>query len=129
MSKTDFNWSLINSLHWGVKSDRDACLYDYEAKGKWLRDKFPDDIVEELDLFVSKKTKILMNRVWKRARRKDVSVFISDDQCMDLSTHIIGLGKSQYVSAITNPELAIERYLSQDYTEGFSYIFLPEDVD
>ena len=115
----DYYWNIIDVLGWGTKS------VDYKELGKMLADKYPDDI-KELQIFVEDRRKELIQIMDKYTNTLPGNKSywgVSDDGFLDLTAHIVGLGKQKYLDIILNPCIAKDISSKQEYKENFEYIF------
>lgn len=113
-------WKIVESLGWGTKTT------DYKAINQQLIDSGYD--LNCLYKIFAKFKVELKHKISQWEQATGLSCDIGDDSFDDLASHIIGLGRKAYWSAINNPKLAYERahnpYKSEEgYTESFAYIF------
>lgn len=105
----------------------------------WSKDAHPDDLHQaahrlcekELICFHEAETiqhelhgKLMDKLSDQEANRWRYKELNSDDGVCYMIDHIIGLGEVAYKAALKKPRLAIERFVAQDYQEGFGYVFM-----
>lgn len=119
--RIDF-WSFIESFDWCSDYNYIRCrdeLYSTYSNG---------DILYFKQCFAEVR-KALWDKLilWEKNNKKAFN--LGDDSLGDLISHIIGLGKSEYIKTLVNPELAYKRALHCAFVESFSYMFLAPTID
>lgn len=122
-------WEIVSAVGWGTEHT------DSDKGKKILRELLPD--VETMKAFREHEQRVhndLYSRIDKWGDENDKSCGLGDDGFGDLISHIIGLGPDEVERVQVDPELALKRAHSHDFSESFSYCvpyeadYLPEDV-
>ena len=114
--KEDFIWDLIGTFNWySLTKD-----YGFDANEKLkeiLIDVNNTVLIKEMKNFIIDKREALKEKV-------GADVFIgSDDTFWDVTSHIVGMGKTMYEFAMNNPEVVNFVAMKKDYMENFEYAF------
>lgn len=104
-----------------------------DSYGYWTKTKNAGDIRADIQAKLSHEEVARLENVFHRLtgilRERIVGMIagtVSDDSFSDLTSHIIGMGSSEFEAVMLKPLKARVRALSYDYEEGFQYIFFPE---
>ena len=104
-------WRQIEALGWGK-------TFDYEAIAEKLSE--DPETKKRLSIFVGCAVRLLMELA-------PFPRFCSDDQLDDICSHIVGLGRIEFLRAVADPKKALLEH-ADTTEESFSYCFLgPED--
>ena len=112
-------WKYVAELGWGSKST------DYKSMQKGLQTK-SKNFQEQFAAFVRRKkdkvSKIINDFEDEIGMGTKIPHPYSDDGFMDLTAHIVGLGKKEFDRVCKSPALAIERANDDAYEECFLYV-------
>jgi len=129
----DFFWKMVDIINWKWLSLNNSYVDKNMHKHKLLK-KYP--------LAVWKKVKEIHDEKWKglreflRSSDSDWVVGTSDDSTWDLCSHVVGLGREEYLNNFYQSWRLINRGRSHDFVENFGYwiptdenVTLPNSVD
>lgn len=113
-------WKIVEQLGWGTQT------VDYKVAGARLRD-MGLDIKALYEVFAQYKVE-LKSRIFDWEKANDQSCRVGDDRFDDLTSHIIGLGRTEYERVMIDPSLAVLRAQKhyepeEGFVESFAYIF------
>lgn len=120
-------WEIVAAVGWGTEHT------DCDKGKKILRELLPD--VETMQAFREHKCTMhdaLYSRISEWEDENDKSCGLGDDGFGDLISHIIGLGPEEVENVQLDPELALKRAHSRDFSESFAHCvpyesdYLPE---
>jgi hypothetical protein len=107
-------WDLVESADW--KSD-----YNYQRIKMSLIRQLTPNAIDQFQSFYQKVKNKLARVVDKYCEENDKSAGLSDDSFSDLIAHIVGLGRTEYNQALSQPEKVVEKGRKGDFKESFSY--------
>lgn len=118
MSDADF-WKIVDWMNWEKLSTEKTDKRKFHEK---MFDIFGEDICLQVQAIYRRKYKTLEEIMHNYDSANEAHV--SDDSLWDLTAHIVGLGKQEYIENIKNPQKTIERGRNRDFVENFGY-YLP----
>jgi hypothetical protein len=122
MTRDEF-WKIVAKVGWGTKHT------DYDEGKKILMELLPEwDAVDEFRSHLGDARRELVQAIeeWEDKQRNYEGIGTGDDGFMDLTNHIVGLGKKEWKKTVANPKRAYKRARAAygsaaGYKESFSY--------
>lgn len=122
-------WKVVDAVQWAARCEHfDLDLLRQETR---FACEEMDLALDEAHTVLHELSQPIYNRIWRaRAANPSNWGFVSDDGCSDMVDHIVGCGKAVFDAEAKNDSRLLKRHLARDFTEGFGYLFCPnEDED
>jgi hypothetical protein len=110
-------WNFVEEVNWKARSK----LMDVKKMSLHNLTRYTDEELDAFKGFADSLTEKLNKAIEEWEEDTGDTLGVSDDEWMDLSSHIIGLGKEEYERNIIEPARIAERAEKGDYAEGFLY--------
>ena len=123
-------WEIVDFINWKNIS-KDISNVDRNLMNLRLVRKFGRKFCQEAHKVERSKIKALdeISRTYKFVEgTADKKCFGGSDGWWDARSHIVGLGKEEYLRNARNPKLIWERFKDGDYVENFGYWLPREDT-
>lgn len=112
-------WNLIKEIGWCKGADRTELAIA-------LQQRVPEEELVRLEAFAKTKRRTLQGALDAYAEiigQPHGFWNIGDDSFWDVTAHIVGLGKEEFLKALRDPLLVRDRIHAHDYAENFEYVF------
>lgn len=124
-NKNEINyWNIINDIGWYELVNSENALQNENVK-EYLIGFMDVNFVSDFKNFVVDRRKEIQENYLKfsQENNNETSIFISDDSLWDVTSSIIGMGKSSYELALKTPKFIEFIYQTKNYKENFEYGF------
>lgn len=123
-NKIDY-WKIVDECDWSKD-------FNHKRIKSFLSEKYDRDTRFRLDDWAHRRQRhlyvVLEDFSEEKVNYAHGWLPVSDDGMNDLTAHIIGLGKKEYISSLANPYKVYKRAQKRDYQENFLYSFGFDDI-